>query len=99
MIKISTIIITKNEEKNIERCLNSLVEISDEIIVVDSFSNDKTEEICNKFKVRFYQNEFKGYASQRNYAAGLAKNNYVLFSVLFCAVVENLSRNLSIFFR
>ena len=79
MTKLTSIVITKNEEENIERCLHSLKEISDEIIVVDAYSEDNTEVICKKCDVRFYQNEFKGYASQRNYAASLALNDYVLF--------------------
>jgi len=44
MPKISAVIITLNEEKNLERCLSSLVDVADEILVVDSFSTDKTEE-------------------------------------------------------
>ena len=44
--KLSVVIITYNEERNIERCLKSIVDIADEIVVVDSFSTDRTEEIC-----------------------------------------------------
>ncbi|HQW58537.1 MAG TPA: glycosyltransferase, partial [Gammaproteobacteria bacterium] len=44
MIQISAVIITFNEERNIARCLNSLKGIADDIVVVDSFSKDKTEE-------------------------------------------------------
>jgi len=47
MPKISAVIITLNEEKNLERCLSSLVDVADEILVVDSFSTDKTEEIAH----------------------------------------------------
>ena len=47
-VKISAVIITFNEEKNIERCLVSLADIVDEIVVVDSFSTDKTKEICEE---------------------------------------------------
>ena len=46
MNKISAVIITKNEQQNIRRCLNSLVDVVDEIIVVDSYSTDDTEKIC-----------------------------------------------------
>ena len=45
-VKISVVIITLNEERNIGRCLDSVVEIADEILIVDSFSKDKTEKIC-----------------------------------------------------
>ena len=50
MPEISAVIITYNEEMFIEKCLASLEGIADEIIVVDSFSTDGTEEICRKFK-------------------------------------------------
>ena len=53
MVKLSAVIITFNEEKNIERCLESLQGIVDEIVVVDSFSKDKTQEICQKYSVKF----------------------------------------------
>ena len=45
-VKISAIILTLNEDKNIKRCISSVVGIADDIVVVDSFSTDKTEEIC-----------------------------------------------------
>ena len=44
--KLSAVIITFNEERNIQRCIESLLPVADEIIVVDSFSTDRTEEIC-----------------------------------------------------
>ena len=68
MDKLSAIIITYNEERNIERCLNSVKDVADEIIVIDSFSTDKTEEICKKFNVRFIKQKFLGYIEQKNYA-------------------------------
>ena len=77
-MKISAAIITFNEEKNIERCLTSLQGIADEIIVVDSFSTDKTEEICAKHNVIFKQNKFEGHIQQKNFAANLSTNEYVL---------------------
>ncbi len=55
--KISAVIITYNEENNIKRCLTSLKDIADEIIVVDSFSTDKTEAICAEFGVRFVKHK------------------------------------------
>ena len=78
MHKISAIIITKNEELFIEECLRSLLPVADEIIVVDSFSVDCTEEICKKYKVRFVQHAFTGYMDQKNYAVSLARNKYIL---------------------
>lgn len=78
MSVISATVITLNEEKNIERCLNSLKNVADEIIVVDSFSTDRTEEICRQFNVRFVQHKFEGYVEQRRFAASLAKYRMVL---------------------
>lgn len=78
MIKISAVIITYNEEKNIERCLKSLQDIADEIIVLDSFSTDKTEEICKKYDVKFFQHEFDNYTEQKNRAVNFASNDFIL---------------------
>lgn len=78
--KLSVVIITFNEEKNIRRCLNSVVDFADEIIVVDSFSTDKTEEICNEFNVRFEKKKWDGYIKTKNYANQLASNE-LIFSI------------------
>ena len=78
MIKISAVIITLNEEKNIGRCIDSLQGIADEILVVDSFSTDRTESICKEKKVRFVQNKWEGYVRQKNYANNLAVYKYIL---------------------
>lgn len=77
MNKVSVIIITKNEEENIEACLES-VKWADEVIVVDSGSTDKTVELAKKFTDKVIFNEWKGYAEQKNYALQLAKNDWVL---------------------
>ncbi len=78
MIKLSAVIITYNEEEHLEKCLSSLVGIADEIIVVDSFSTDRTPEICKAFHVTFIQHAFEGYIEQKNYAVSLANNDYIL---------------------
>jgi glycosyltransferase involved in cell wall biosynthesis len=75
---LSAVIITYNEEKNIERCLRSLLPVADEIIVVDSFSTDRTREICESFKVAFSTHKFEGHIQQKNYAMRLAAHDYVL---------------------
>ena len=77
-VKVSAVIITFNEEKNIERCLSSITKVVDEIIVVDSFSTDATETICNKYDVQFIQHEFKGHIEQKNWAKDQATHDYVL---------------------
>jgi len=78
MIKLSAVIITYNEEEHLDKCLTSLVGIADEIIVVDSFSTDKTEAICKAHKVTFLQHKFEGYIEQKNYAVNLANHDYIL---------------------
>jgi (heptosyl)LPS beta-1,4-glucosyltransferase len=75
--KLSVVIITFNEERNIARAINSVKDFADEIIVVDSFSTDKTQPICEKLNVSFYQRKWTGYSDQKNYANSLAKNNYI----------------------
>jgi glycosyltransferase involved in cell wall biosynthesis len=77
-ISLSAVIITYNEERNIERCLVSLKGIADEIVVVDSFSTDKTEEICQQYRVKFIQNKFEGHIQQKNYAISCASNEWIL---------------------
>ena len=77
-MKISAVIITFNEEKNIERCLQSLQAIADEIIVIDSFSTDLTESICKSFGATFIQHIFYGHIEQKNFAAKQAQYDYVL---------------------
>ncbi|MBC7539405.1 MAG: glycosyltransferase family 2 protein [Bacteriovorax sp.] len=78
MIKLTVAIITYNEEKNIGRCISSVQSIADEILVVDSFSTDKTESICNGFGVRFIKNTFIGYIEQKNFALDQSTHEYVL---------------------
>jgi glycosyltransferase involved in cell wall biosynthesis len=76
--KISAVIITFNEELNIARCLASVKDVADEIVVLDSFSTDQTEKICREFNVIFLQREWEGYARIKNYAIKQASNNYIL---------------------
>jgi glycosyltransferase involved in cell wall biosynthesis len=78
MPKISAVIITYNEELFIEKCLTSINGIADEIVVVDSFSTDATEEICRKYNVRFIKHEFEGYRDQKNFALNLATYKNIL---------------------
>lgn len=75
--KISVTIITHNEEENIEDCLKS-VRWADEIVVVDSYSTDKTVEICKKYKVKTVKNKWLGYSNQKNLAIDKARNEWIL---------------------
>ena len=77
-ISLSAVIITFNEERNIERCLASLQGVADEIIVIDSFSKDKTAEICAKYNVKFIENPFEGHIQQKNFAIDQASHDWIL---------------------
>ncbi len=77
-MKISATIITFNEEENIGDCIDSLKEIADEIIVVDSFSTDATEKTCKAKNVKFIQHKFEGHIQQKNFALDQTSNNYVV---------------------
>ena len=77
-MKISATIITLNEERNIGRCLSSLKEVADEIIVLDSFSNDRTKDICEEHGVKFETRKWEGYSSSKNYLNSLAQYDYIL---------------------
>lgn len=78
MQQLSIVIITFNEEKNIARCLESIQGVGDDIVVVDSFSTDRTEEICKAKGVRFIQHKFDGHIEQKNWAITQAKYPHVL---------------------
>lgn len=76
--KISASVICFNEEEKIGRCLESLKDIADEIVVVDSFSTDKTVEICKEYGVKLIQNPFAGHIEQKNFALDQCQHEYVL---------------------
>ena len=75
--KISVIIITGNEEKNISDCLKS-VNWADEIIIVDSESTDSTVKVAKEFTEKVYVRKWEGYAPQKSYALNLATNEWIL---------------------
>lgn len=80
MDKLSVVIITLNEEKNLRRCLTSIRSLSDDILVIDSGSTDSTEAICKEFGVQFIQQSWLGYGAQKNLAVQLVKHPYI-FSI------------------
>ncbi|WP_179320597.1 glycosyltransferase family 2 protein [Winogradskyella helgolandensis] len=78
MLKLSGVIITFNEERNIEHCLQSLANVVDEIVVVDSFSTDRTKAICEQFNVKFIEQKFLGYIEQKNFALSQANYDHIV---------------------
>ena len=76
-LPISVCIITFNEEKNIVDCLES-VNWVDEIVVVDSFSQDRTVDLCRNYTDKIYQIEWQGHVKQKKCALEYASNEWVL---------------------
>ncbi|MEZ0323618.1 MAG: glycosyltransferase family 2 protein [Hydrogenothermaceae bacterium] len=74
MEKISAIILTKNEELNIERAIKSLKDLADEIIVIDSGSTDRTVDIATSLGAKVYFRQLDSFANQRNF--GIEKSSY-----------------------
>lgn len=80
MITISLCMIVKNEEDVIGRCLTSVQNIADEIIIVDTGSTDKTKEICGAFPTKIYDFPWiQDFAAARNFAFSLATMEYILW--------------------
>lgn len=79
-MKISACIITKNEEANLPRCLKSIRDLVDEIVIVDSGSSDRTPFIATEYNARFIKHDWEGYVGQKNFALSKASYNWV-FSI------------------
>ncbi|OZM56408.1 glycosyltransferase [Lottiidibacillus patelloidae] len=72
MADLTTIILTYNEELNIEKCIQSVKSISKRIVVIDSYSNDKTVEIARNMGAEVFQNKFVNHAKQFKYGLDIA---------------------------
>jgi glycosyltransferase involved in cell wall biosynthesis len=77
---LSVIILTYNEEQNIVRCLNSIKDLSNDIIIIDSYSTDSTLKICKEYGCRIYQHPFENHAKQFNWALDNVEinNNWII---------------------
>ncbi|MEN8170426.1 MAG: glycosyltransferase family 2 protein [Pseudomonadota bacterium] len=78
MARISACIISFNEEKKIEACIESLLRVADEIIVVDSLSSDMTVELAGKYTDKIFHQEFLGHVEQKNLAVSKAQHDWIL---------------------
>lgn len=79
MSTVSLCMIVRNEEKVLEKCLKSIVDLADEIVIVDTGSTDKTIEIAKKFVDQVYSFQWiDDFAAARNYAESLATCDYIL---------------------
>ncbi|MGZ3745130.1 MAG: glycosyltransferase family 2 protein [Pseudobdellovibrionaceae bacterium] len=76
-LPISLVVVTLNEEANIERCLRS-VSFASEILVVDSFSSDRTLDIAQKMGAKVLQEKWRGYGPQKAFAVSQAQNDWIL---------------------
>jgi glycosyltransferase involved in cell wall biosynthesis len=94
MPKLSVVIITLNEEKNIGRCIDSVREVADEVLVIDSYSTDRTEEIAESKGVRFVKHEFEDYVKQHEYADQIASYDHILSIDADEALSEELAKSI-----
>ena len=95
-MKVSAIVLSKNEEKNIERCLRSLL-WTDEVILVDSGSIDKTISIAKKFgNVSIIETEWKGFSANKQIGIDIARNNWILWIDADEEVTTNLSKEIEL---
>ncbi len=78
MSQISVVIITFNEERNIKRCLDSIFFFFYKIIIIYSFSIDRSKEICSNYEVNFIETEWKGYSESKNFGNNKTSHNYIL---------------------
>lgn len=97
MSSISAVVITYNEEEDIGRCVESLLPVADEIIVVDSFSTDRTKEICERYNVHFYSRIWEGYSSAKNFGNTLAQHEWILSIDADEALSEELQKSIAAF--
>ena len=77
-LSLSVVIITFNEEANLERTLSSVAWAADEVIIVDSGSTDRTREIAESFHAQFFVEPWKGFAAQKNSALDKAAGDWIL---------------------
>lgn len=77
-MKLSVAMITMNEERILAKTLESVKSIADEIVIVDSGSTDRTEEIAKNYGAKFYRESWKGYGPQRNSAIEKASGEWIL---------------------
>lgn len=93
-MNIYTIILTFNEEVHIERCIKYASKFSDIIYIIDSYSKDKTIEICKKFNnVKVYQNKFITHAQQFNWGLSKIKKECLIFRLDADEIIDNILVN------
>ncbi len=76
--KWSAVIIARNEEKHLASCIQSILEITDDIVLVDSGSTDNTVSIAESLGIHIYEIGWNGYGANKNFGASKAKNNWII---------------------
>jgi glycosyltransferase involved in cell wall biosynthesis len=77
-LPVSVYVLTYNNRRTIERCLESL-RWAEELVIVDSFSTDRTYELCQQYTDKAYQQEWKGHRDQYQFAANLTTKDWIMF--------------------
>lgn len=75
---LSVYVLTSNSERRLEQVLDAAAKISDEIVIIDSGSTDRTKEIAERFDAKFFYRKFDNFCGQRVYAESLCSNDWVL---------------------
>jgi glycosyltransferase involved in cell wall biosynthesis len=78
MEKISAVVITFNEESNIESCVTALQKVAAEVLIIDSNSTDKTRAIAKKLGATVVETKWQGYAATKNFGNSIATNDWIL---------------------
>ncbi len=78
MTKFSAVVITLNEEDHIAQCIEALKAVSNDIVVVDAYSSDKTVEIARASGAEVYKKEWQGYGIAKNFGASKCKNDWII---------------------
>ncbi len=77
MNRLSVCLVAQNEQQNLPRCLRSVRDLADEIILVDGGSTDSTQQIAREFGAKVFTRPFTNHADQKNYAALLASQDWI----------------------
>ncbi|MBC7389748.1 MAG: glycosyltransferase family 2 protein [Opitutaceae bacterium] len=75
---LSAVVITNNAKDTIGLCIDALLKVSSDIIVIDSGSDDGTKEICYSKNIRYFFKSWEGYSANKNYGNDLAIHDYIL---------------------
>jgi len=79
MTTLSIVILTYNSDEVLEDCLKSISEFGDEVVIIDSFSTDKTLSIAKKFHAKIYQNKQLSFSEQRNIGKSKSNSEWILY--------------------